>query len=306
MSLSPDATTEYLYLAGRQPLADYIDTVKRTAIGGDTMTEGAIAEDWRAARRRIQQLEATEAGWADGPTLEPLPAGLATQAEAILRERASQEDLALFPHRWCLVELDRLVVYQNYIDLGFVEELKQGLPRNPSQEDIFRFALGQTSTAPLINIARPTERLFRFSSVSQDLRCLDIAQLDPKAIPHYHVPGHAKAVIGIFMGYGVNVLTGIHVANRLILGNGSHHSFAARARGATHVPCLVREVAQEEELGAFRIQELTRNAPLYLKAPRPSVFKDYFDPEIYKVYRARQHRRHVQVEITLEHTRLAE
>lgn len=53
---------EHVFLIGRPPLGEYMGFLKTQTVEGQTTDDAALAEQWRAANGRIQQLEMTEAG----------------------------------------------------------------------------------------------------------------------------------------------------------------------------------------------------------------------------------------------------
>ena len=91
------------------------------------------------------------------------------------------------------------------------------------------------------------------------------------------------ALVGLFVGYGSNFLNAIHAENRLILGNGSHRAFALRDLGITHVPCVIQRVSRRDELELVGSGDVQQNPDRYLKAARPPLLKDYFDPALRKI-----------------------
>jgi hypothetical protein len=304
MNTSQDTIREHVYLIGRQPLMDYIDGVKRGVVGGRYLSDEKLADDWRRAREHMLQLQVTEAGWADGPSMEALPPRLTARAEAFVQNPAVKKDLALFDYDWRMVELDRLVVYQNYVDLGFVAELESRLPANPSDEDIFDFIIGHSSTPPEVDIERLSTNEFRFSSSSNDLRYLETLLLGKDAINDPAIAGTPAEVIGVCVGYSINFPSALHAKNRLVLANKTHHAVALRRKGITHVPFVIRRIRREEEFGMLRVADLRNNSDIYLNWKRPPVFKDYFDRAVSQVFRVRQQKHVVLVKVTIESSKV--
>jgi hypothetical protein len=105
-------------------------------------------------------------------------------------------------------------------------------------------------------------------------------------------------VIGIAVGFGSNFLNAIHAEHRLVLNNGSHRAYALRDLGITHVPCIIQYASSREELSLVASGDLRDHPDLYLRSPRPSMLKDYFDPKLRKIIPI--HRRLRQVTVKFE------
>ena len=73
------------------------------------------------------------------------------------------------------------------------------------------------------------------------------------------------------------------VASGSMLNNGSHRAFALRDLGITHVPCIMQRVSRRDELELVGSPDVQQNPDRYLKAARPPVLKDYFDPALRKI-----------------------
>ena len=86
----------------------------------------------------------------------------------------------------------------------------------------------------------------------------------------------------------------------MVLNNGSHRAYALRKVGITHVPCIINHVAGREELRVVGADDLSSNPDLYLKHPRPSLFKDYFDPLLHRIFEIRRKLRQIRVRIEVE------
>lgn len=290
-----------IYLLGRQTLGEFLGMITRTILDGDAVRHPELVQEWREAKRRIAALEASEAGWADAPLLDVMPPQLLERASAFLRRASVEKDLGLFPHQWRMVELDRLVVYQPSVDVEFATQLQALLPPQPTSEDVLDFVIG-AGLVPPVDCARLAYNSFMFTSNSNDLRCIEVSLSNAGTQPGCAVAGCPAAWIGIAVGYSMNFLTAIQVGNRLVLANGTHRAYALRARGITHVPCVVRQVTHEDELDALEVPEL-RRAAVYLRSPRPPVFKDYFDPAVHKVLLLPRRKTLVQVQVSIHSSR---
>lgn len=295
-------TDEYVVLVGYPTIADFFQFHKKHALSGPIIDEGALAQEWRRGNQRLRELESIEAGWADNPELVSLPPRMEPMAEAALQDPVARRCYSLVPSRWCMVELDKLVVYQLSVNLSLVKAMKAQMPPHLTDEALMRLALGSGRETQGVELTQLSDNVFSFSGRTMDLRMLEIAPLDPGAIQGYVGAGHAAAVIGVFIGVAANFVQAIRVRNRLILANGTHRVFALRELGITHIPCLVREISSEEELLLVGPPKLKEQAQLYIRSARPPLLKDYFDPRLRKILQAPRLNRMVQVQVNTQVT----
>jgi hypothetical protein len=295
-------TDEHVYLTGRPPLSAFVRFVRTRGVDGLRIDDEALAREWQRARERVSEIEREEAGWANAPALTPLPYEMQVIADAEMQREAVQRATRYVPHRWCMVELDRLVVFQKWVNLKFVADIQAALPESPSNEDLIRVAVGKARPLPAVQVAQNQDNSYSFASSSVDLRFLDVVPLDPTAIQGYQPSGYASHVIGIFVGFGINFLSACHVDGRLILSNGSHRAYALRDLGFTHCPCLVSQVTSDAEFELVASAEMKQARDQYARSPRPPLFKDYFDPRLRKIVKVPRTNQLLQLQLALQRT----
>jgi hypothetical protein len=248
----------------------------------------------------VLTLESLEAGWADAPSISPIPNDLTELKEHVLVDPIFQRTFQMFPTELAVVELDRLVVFQKFINLGFVNQLKLLLGPNPTPEKIFRLALCLDRYNPPFRLMQTAPNSYSFISSSNDFRFLECELLNPDQVNTLSAGGTATAIIGLSVGFGSNYLNALQIENRLVLNNGSHRAYALRDLGVTHAPCLIQRVSRREELELVGSVDLRQNPDRYLKAPRPPLLKDYFDPLLRKVVSVTRKNRLVKVSFGIE------
>jgi hypothetical protein len=295
-----DPADETLYLIGRPTLKRFLRFVKNQAV--KPADEGTLTDEWEAAYRFIQTLEKDEAGAADKPPitkLEVTPRNEALLTE-FLKDPLVRNGFNILPSEVAFVELDSLVVYQNHIDLTYVRLLERELGPAPSEEQIFRTALMHDHPRPPVKCSRMHGNTWVFMSPSNDVRFLGTMNLKPGNITDYAPPGDLAGVIGLAVGFGSNFLNAVYAENRLILTNGSHRAYALRKLGVTHVPCIIQHVSLREKLEVAAASEVVDKPDYYLKHPRPSMLKDYFNPKLHKVMPVHRQMRQVTIKFEVE------
>jgi hypothetical protein len=282
MEVQPGLYDEYVYLAGRSSVREFVNTARRHKVNGYRPDKDDVIREWQRAHDLLRELEKTEAGAVDSPETYPLPAEMLEVIEAEADE-ASLGSTKGASGEWRLIELDKLVVFQPSINLRYIAELKAAIPAEITPANVARTAIGNALGTPSLRITRSADYCFMCASNSNDVRVLEIDTFDLAQIPDYQPPGKGGAVIGICVGYSSNVLTVTQIRNRLILTNGSHRAFALRDLGVTHAPCVVIRINREDEIDMRAPEPVRENRELYLRSPRPPMFKDYFDPRLRKI-----------------------
>lgn len=292
---APDDET--LYLIGRPPLKGFLRFVSGHAIAPPG--EGTLSERWHQARDLVAKLETEEAGIADDPVIRKLGPEYEQLLRALLRDPLIQNGFNTVPTEIAMVELDRMVVYQEHIDVTFARGLEKRLGSNPGRDDLFRTCLPYDHPQPPVKWSRMHGDRFVFMSPSNDLRYLGGMALEPKHINH-PPPGNLVGVVGIPVGFGSNFMNAIRVEKRLILNNGSHRAYALRRMGVTHVPCIVQHCSTRDELEVVACSQVRKSPELYLEHKRPPMLRDYLDPRLHMVMPVRRRLRQVVVKFEIE------
>lgn len=291
-----------LYLKGRPPLKDYLGYLRKQAKDGASLSQSLLAEEWRAANTHIKDIAADEFGWANDAPITSLPDHLLPLREQLFASPVYQQrSFRIGPSEIGIVELDRLVVWQKHINLSHVEHLTQQLGPLPSEETVFTLCLPLDHPKPPLQWIKTGKNTFVFVSPSNDLRCMDSTVVEPAQLCNFPPATKVIAgVAGVTVGFGSNFLHVIRIEGRMVLNNGSHRAYALRKVGITHVPCIINHVAGREELRVVAADDLSSNPDLYLKHPRPSLFKDYFDPLLHRTFEIRRKLRQIRVRIEVE------
>ena len=295
-----DAVDENLYLIGRPTLKQFLRFVKSHAV--DSPNEGILTDEWQAANDFVRTLEKEEAGAADNPPITKLEVNSKNERllSEFLKDPLVQNGFNTVPSEVAYVELDRLVVYQHHIDSTYVRLLERELGSSPSEEQIFRTCLLHDHPQPPVKWSRARGNKFIFMSPSNDMRFLGAMKLQAGNIQNYPPPGNLAGVVGLAVGFGSNFLNAIYSESRLILNNGSHRAYALREMGVTHVPCIIQHVSSREKLEVVAASVIADKPDNYLKNPRPSMLRDYFNPKLRKIMPVHRQLRQIIVKFEVE------
>jgi len=280
-------------------MGEYLGFVKNSAADEAAVNFQILSDEWRAANTRIVELEQTEAGIANNPTIQPIPDHLKEMADQVQNAIPFKKSFQVVPVTIGMIDLDQLVVFQKHINTTYAAELKARLGATPTENEVFELCLPLNDHQPPLRRMRVGPDSFVFVSPSQDLRFIESIDIDASQIAGYDSLGPASGVIGIVVGFGSNYLNAVHANNRLVLNNGSHRAYALRDMGIKQVPCIVQHVNIPEELAVVS-QPIAENPAAYLGHPRPSMLKDYFDPQLRKLVPVWRKARQVKVQFGID------
>lgn len=187
-----------------------------------------------------------------------------------VREYAPEAD-----YRVCLVPAHMLITPQWYINLSFVEQLRQRAPRRDDLEGALAFAF--TDGVELDDFWYANGALaVSTSSVGQPR----INQVEGRRIS----PHEVEVVVRIHSR--PNFLEVAKIGSRLILMNGIHRAAALLQAGFDRIPCLLTQAASLFDVipggGLGMIPE-----PRLIRHERPPYIADYFDPQAAPRFRQR-------------------
>src|SRR2546426_8807080 len=158
-----EALVDHLvYLIGRPPLKDFTWFVTEHGVDGRLADPGVLSEEWRAANRYVRELQKQEKGVADDVVIEPLPAHLEPFRDRLFEDPLFRRAFNTVPTDVGLVELDRLVVYQKFVNLSHRELFRRGLGADYGDADIFRACLPFDHPQPPVRWVRTHHDEFVF------------------------------------------------------------------------------------------------------------------------------------------------
>lgn len=298
--LDAEAGEEAVFLKGRPPMGEFLGFVRHQSLGGSAVDLTALSDEWRAANDHVQQLELSEAGLADDPSIEDLPDTLDSKRAEFVSNPVVKQSFAVVPFDVRLVEIDRLVVFQKVINLDHVRRIKTRLGPSPSQAELFDACLPLGNDGTSVVGHQIANNAWVFVSPSNDLRVLDTTVLHPDQVLEHTWSGFPASIVGFAIGFGVNALSAIQVGRRLVLNNGSHRAYALREMGISKVPCLIQRVSRRDELEVVANEQLVKNADYFLTAPRPPLLKDYFDNDLRTIVRVPKRARQLKLVVASE------
>ncbi|MGH8032384.1 MAG: hypothetical protein ACREO8_08485 [Luteimonas sp.] len=273
---------DHVLLLGHPPATEFFQLVRTQVPDGERLDAAVLVAEWKNANTHVRALQEREAGLANAPVTD-LPAEMEQAARLGLASPAARYSQRISKRRWGMVELDRLVVIQRRINLAWVAELEAAIGPSPVAEMLIRVATGEMMPQPVVTAVRNGDASYLLTCGSGELRFFGTRTIDPLAIDEQTMGGQVASVIGLFVGFGVNLMCALHYRGRLVLTNGTHRAYAMRNLGIRNAPCLILEAGHEDDLELLGMRELRPQIERYARSARPPLLKDYFDPLLRKV-----------------------
>ncbi len=285
---------------GATRLADFIEFVRDRAVGGAEMDRGELADIWREAAAVYETLQTSEAGAADNPAIKPLTPVLQAHVSELVKLPNFQSTFSSVPVAFGMVELDKLVMYQQHITQSTLRQMTQTLRAPMSDQDLAALCLPLTPAQVGFRVAQQESRRFAFVADNHDVRFLGAQIINPGDIKGLVTDGHPQAVVALSIGCTTNVLNVVRYGSRIVLNNGYHRALALRALGITHAPCLIQVCGHWEDVGLAGASEIFDNGPAYFSTARPPMLRDYANPALTRTFVTNRAKKEIRISFEVE------
>ena len=158
------ASDPHVFLIGRPPIGELLGFIRTMAVDGQNVDLGDLTAQWRAANDHVLKLEKDEAGASDNPPVTALAEALGPLATAVMTDPVYRRAYRSVPTDVAVIDLDRVVVFQKFINLSYIEELKRRLGSAPSPEAIFRFVLPLQPEQPKFQMMQNAQNMYTMVS----------------------------------------------------------------------------------------------------------------------------------------------
>jgi hypothetical protein len=295
----PEQGMPLIWLLGQPRLSDYLAFVETRTIGGPLTNQRELVSEWQWANDLYWELETAEAGIADTISCEVAGPELADAKAKIIADPHFRETYDSLPVSFEFVELDKLIVSQLHVEPSYLGQLPEAAASDRADQKLFQFCLPTERPMPPVSISRLASNRYLFSSMSTDLRSHEIRLLKGEDAQGMKPTGPVAGLVGVTVGFGSNLISGIRSGTRVLLQNGHHRAYALRAAGFTHCWCAIETVTRKDELRLTADEDVINDPEFYFAAKRPPLLKDFFDERFAKTLMIRCMRTEVEVEISV-------
>jgi hypothetical protein len=222
----------------------------------------ALIVEWQAAQAR------KGAPMVGGkPNIQDIPTANQPYVKTLMQQEWFTKFLALQPGaEFKLVEIDPLLTIHFMVDLERSTERCGALPQNPNVADLLPVCLPAKYSEEKINMVRLPDGQTKQVSVGALL--LTARSLNVRVVDAGYFQADYK--IGIQFGIPVPLVQVVRFNGRCYLYDGLHRTIGARRKGATHIPCIFRDVQSAGDVG-LRSDRSTFALPVLEAADAPTV-----------------------------------
>jgi hypothetical protein len=244
-----------------QPQA--VDHLRQACVPANAADAALIAE-WTGARARLGAAPAN----GGHPDIQPLPVAQQAHVQALRQAQWLAPAFApATPHApagplhnvdFNLVEVDPLLAFQFTVNTDRSAHHCNALTHPPSMDELMNLCL-PLNPPPFedLHIAQQGQ------SIVMKTRCLNFHTTAQGAF-------QAHNILGIQFGVSLPFVHVVRFNGRCYLHNGFHRAYGARTAGATHVPCVFRDVPDALAAG-IRGNGATFELPLLESGNPPTV-----------------------------------
>lgn len=229
----------------------------------ENISDADLINEWNAARAKLG-VGFPNAG---NPEIRALPAANSKYESNFFKEKSIAAALRPFPKTTIkLIEVDPLLAYQFVIDKARSNEHCGALKNPPSLEELLKLCLPTTLPQGRFPTSRidPNSKSVIITTPNHNLRSLAHGVFD------VNMDGVLTKIGGVRFQENLPFVHVVRYEGKCFLYNGYHRVLGIRAAGATHIPCLFRDVGSYPEAG---VQEdgTTFGAQMFKEANAPTV-----------------------------------
>jgi hypothetical protein len=277
--------TEQRFLSGLMPFEEFLQVTT-----GQPAPLIPWEVHWQQAAAIRQALVTADAGIVDNAPTRPLPPEFDALLAPVRADSVFQQTVANTAYDFRLINVEECVTYQKHLDFDDVERREGLLPRELTPKDLIAFCFPLEKQTEDPQVYRAGNSMYLISE-SNDLRINpagpQLVALEPdqlnllssgQPVPRTIAKGISLVLL---FNYSLNFFHVLSVEGRLVLINGYHRGASLIRRGQSWLPCLVQTVSRDQLPVVAAGTPLAQTPDLFLKVPRPSLFKDFFDPRLY-------------------------
>ena len=302
-SVNQEYHNSYLYLYAAMSKPEISQLTRSFCIDEELKNLSKTLQSWEIAISEFRKIEFQEKEIANSNI--PIDINPNPKLNEIENNPLFQKTFSQTPFEFKIVEIDNLVAPQRNVSLGYVEKLTERIPDSPNEDELIDLCISPKQVVPIPKPTQKAQNSWIFSSPSVDFRFLGgylKDHLTEDDLKFTSVGGLPTQAITLFVGYGAGSINVLRVNNRLILNNGFHRVFALRKKGILKIPVVIQNIGNPELEFPPKILNLTKN--YLLTHPRPVLVKDFFNPNLTKIFKRKEMIRTVRIDLGVDMTDL--
>jgi hypothetical protein len=251
--------TSGLSLVGFMEQLQAITHLRYTCVPTDP-SDNALTAVWQGAKAKLLAAQTARAG---NPNIQQIADQAYIQNFIRIPWVTAALQFYRTPYHFLLVEIDPLLSFQPVVSLDRVNHHFRSLPR----------AVGTSDLLPLcLPTVQPNEEMYMSpvltssQSVLIKSRNTGINKSDWGVFP-FELNGFRAWLAGMRFHFSSPFLHVVRFNGKCYLSNGYHRAVGAKRAGATHIPCIFRDVSDYDSVGirndgsTFTAKELESSLP---------------------------------------------
>ena len=163
----------HVFLMGRPPMGNALGYLKYQTVSDSDKDVNELANTWRTANDHVKQLAGAEKNLCDANDVKSMSDEYSKFIDRVEQDPVFNHAFGVVPVNIALVEIDKLVVYQQTVNLDHVERLEQKLGATPTPEMVFDTCFPTRHEHPDVTLTNLGQNAIQFASPSIDIRFLE-------------------------------------------------------------------------------------------------------------------------------------
>ena len=216
-------------LVGFMPYDQALHHLKTACVPEEPVDVAALEAQWKIAQERL----GPPIDGAGFPDIRDLPADQQVHVNLLAQRDWYQRNAAnWFPNStFAMVEIEKLLAYQFTVDFDRSQHHCSGLSVPPTAPELLMLAW------PFDLPAEQWDATLGPQSLIIRSRSMNV-----RALAQGMFPNPDGTLAGLYFGSSAPLVHVVRLDGRCYLHNGFHRVLGARAAGATHIPCVLRDV----------------------------------------------------------------
>lgn len=225
----------------------------------DDLSNDALLHQWNIAKTRI----GSPMGKVGRPEVLDLTSEMSQHMEELKEQLWFQHKLkdSLRGAEFKLIEIDPLLAMQFAINTDRSEHLGMAYTRSKSVKDLLDLCLPVTQPTHDVVIHKDQKASGSLMLMTKNLSL----GIDRDGAHLVNTDKGSQVFVGVEVSTPAPQLHVVRYQDRYYLHNGFHRAYSARLAGATHIPCILRDVSYANDIGigrdTFSLDLLQSNNP---------------------------------------------
>jgi len=286
------------------PKSAFLNYVRSECVPDELSRITELSDAWSVSRKKFLEVSKNTKGLGKAIIVREIPPNYSSYTLRIANSRPFKATFNQLSFEFKIVEIDKLVALQNFVNLGYVDKLVKSMPKNPSFDELLDLCLSFEKEIPKTS-ELCTQKYAVYGSENSDIRFLGAASVSPDVVKNNDITvgGIAAKAIVLVFGYGASPINVFNYGGRMFLNNGFHRVYALRSIGVKHIPVIVQKITDPSlEMPAIYTGELMNQISTSDRLP---LMQDLFNKDLTIDLKVKPKRKAVKVSWNIDYINVA-